>query len=43
MASIEVCAGAAWKKAVDTPWTHRMHAHLRDRLRIACNAYHRKA
>lgn len=43
MSSSEVCAGAAWKKAVDTPWTHSMHAQMRDRLRIVCNAYQRNA
>jgi hypothetical protein len=41
--SPDVCASEAWKKAVETPWTRRLHAHLRDRLRIVCNAYQRKA
>lgn len=43
MSSNEVCNCADWRKAVDTPWTRRMHAKTHDRLRIACNAYQRKA
>jgi hypothetical protein len=39
LSSVDVCESAAWKKAVDTPWTRRMHGHVRDRLRIACTAY----
>ncbi len=43
LSSREVCAGESWKKAVETAWTRRMHAHVRDRLRVMCKAYQRKA
>jgi hypothetical protein len=42
MSSSEVCASAAWKKAVDTPWTQSLRPQVRDRLRIVCNAYKRE-
>jgi hypothetical protein len=41
MASPEVCATEAWKKAVETPWTQKIRPHMRDRLRIVCKAYRR--
>jgi hypothetical protein len=41
VASPEVVASAEWQKAVQTPWTQRMHPHMRDRLRIVCKAYQR--
>ena len=39
--SAEVCAGAAWSKAVETPWTAKIRPYMRDRLRIVCKAYSR--
>jgi hypothetical protein len=30
----EVTRTAAWKKAVETPWTERVRPHMRDRVRI---------
>jgi hypothetical protein len=39
LASPDVCAGAAWKKAVETPWTERIRPHMRDRVRIVTSAY----
>jgi hypothetical protein len=39
--SAEVCASAAWTKAVETPWTAKIRPHMRDRLRIVCKAYSR--
>ena len=39
MVSPEVVTSAAWKKAVETPWTQRIRPHMRDRLRIVCKAY----
>jgi hypothetical protein len=41
VASPEVVASAAWKKAAATPWTQRLSPHLRDRLRLVCQAYQR--
>jgi hypothetical protein len=41
MATPGVVASAAWKQAVDTPWTQRIRPHMRDRLRIVCKAYQR--
>ena len=41
MVSPEVCATAAWLKAVETPWTAKIRPHMRDRLRIVCKAYRR--
>lgn len=35
----EVVSCEAWQKAVDTPWTQRIRSHMRDRLRIVCEAY----
>jgi len=29
-----VCSSAPWKKAIETPWTHRIRPQTRDRLRI---------
>ena len=34
LTSPEVHTSDAWKKAVDTPWTHRIRPQTRDRLRI---------
>jgi hypothetical protein len=42
VASPEVVASAAWKKAADTPWTRRISPHMRDRLRMVCKAYQRR-
>jgi hypothetical protein len=42
VASPEVVASAAWKKAAATPWTQRIGPHMRDRLRIVCTAYQRR-
>lgn len=41
--STEVCSSAAWKKAVETPWTEKVRPYMRDRLRIVCKAYVRSA
>ena len=40
--SPEVCSSEAWKKAVETPWTHRIRPQTRDRLRIVLRRYVRK-
>lgn len=37
----EVVTSAAWKTAVETPWTERIRPHMRDRLRVVCRAYQR--
>ena len=37
----EVQTSDAWKKAVDTPWTHRIRPNTRDRLRIVLKRYAR--
>jgi hypothetical protein len=37
--SPDVVESAAWKKAVDTPWSARVRPHLRDRFRIVTKAY----
>jgi len=42
LASTEVQVSEAWKKAVDTPWTHRIRPNTRDRLRIVLKRYVRK-
>lgn len=34
--SPEVVKSAAWARAVETPWTLRIRAYMRDRLRIVC-------
>ena len=39
----EVQATAAWKKAVDTPWTAKMRPHFRDMLRLVLRRYVRPA
>ncbi len=36
LASVDVQESAAWKKAVDTPWSARVRPHFRDRLRLVC-------
>jgi hypothetical protein len=41
-ASTEVQVSAAWKNAVETPWTERIRPHMRDRLRIVLKRYVRK-
>jgi hypothetical protein len=43
LTSPEVQTSDAWKKAVDTPWTHRIRPQTRDRLRIVLKRYVRKA
>ncbi len=35
----EVQATAAWKKAVETPWTAKMRPHFRDMLRLVLRRY----
>ena len=40
LAAPDVCSSSAWKKAVETPWTHRVRPHTRDRLRIVLRRYH---
>ncbi len=37
--SPQVPLSAAWKKAVDTPWTARVRPHFRDHVRIQTKAY----
>ena len=37
--SPDVTRSAAWKAAVDTPWTARVHPHFRDRIRILTHRY----
>lgn len=37
--SPEVTESAAWKKAVDTPWSEKIRPHFRDRLRIVARRY----
>ena len=39
LASPEVPDSAAWKKAVDTPWTAKLRPHFRDQLRIVSRRY----
>jgi len=41
LASPEVPDSAAWKKAVETPWTARVRPHFRDMVRIVCRRYAR--
>ena len=41
--SVEVQESAAWKKAVDTPWSARIRPHYRDRVRLVCRRYVRQA
>lgn len=43
LANPEVTHSAAWKKAVDTPWSERVRPHFRDRLRILAKRYVRQA
>jgi hypothetical protein len=43
LASPEVQASDAWKKAVDTPWTGRVRPHMRNQLRIVLKRYARKS
>jgi hypothetical protein len=43
LASPDVQASAAWKKAVDTPWSERIRPHYKDRLRLVCRRYVRQA
>ena len=43
LASPDVCSSDAWKKAVETPWTHRVRPHTRDRLRLVLRRYQRAA
>jgi hypothetical protein len=42
MTTPAVVESAAWKKAVETPWTERISPHMRDRLRLVCKAYQRR-
>lgn len=37
----DITHGAAWKTAVDTPWSARVRPHFRDRVRILTNRYQR--
>jgi hypothetical protein len=39
LASPEVPDSAAWKKAVETPWTARVRPNFRDMVRIVCRRY----
>jgi hypothetical protein len=39
--SPEVCSSAPWKKAIETPWTHRIRPQTRDRLRLVLRPYRR--
>jgi hypothetical protein len=39
LASPDVTRSAAWKAAVDTPWTARVSPHFRDRIRILTHRY----
>jgi hypothetical protein len=39
----EVQESAAWKKAVDTPWSARIRPHYKDRIRLLCRRYVRQA
>ncbi len=41
--SADVTRSDAWKKAVDTPWSARVHPHFRDRIRILSGRYIRGA
>jgi hypothetical protein len=34
-----VTESAAWKAAVDTPWTRKVRPHFRDRIRILTRRY----
>jgi hypothetical protein len=34
-----VAVSAAWKRAVDTPWSERVRPHFRDRIRILAHRY----
>ncbi|MBV8132298.1 MAG: hypothetical protein JO282_07285 [Alphaproteobacteria bacterium] len=40
-ASPEVPSSAEWRKAADTPWTHRLRPHFGDMIRFACRRYRR--
>jgi hypothetical protein len=40
-ASPEVRNSAEWRKAADTPWTHRLRPHFRDMVRFDCRRYSR--
>ncbi len=42
LASADVQTSDAWRKAVDTPWTHRIRPQTRDRLRIVLRRYKRQ-
>jgi hypothetical protein len=39
LAAPEVCDSPAWRDARETPSTHKMRTHTRDRLRIVCRPY----
>src|SRR5438445_219044 len=39
LASPEVQASEAWKKAADTEWTRKLRPHFRDHLRLVCKKY----
>jgi hypothetical protein len=41
--SPEVTRGAAWRDAIDTPWSARVRPHFRDRIRILCQRYRRES
>jgi hypothetical protein len=40
--STEVTRGAAWKAAIDTPWSARVRPQMRDRIRILARRYVRR-
>jgi hypothetical protein len=40
--SPEVVSSAAWKKAAQSPWTERIRPHMRQHLRLVCQAYQRR-
>jgi hypothetical protein len=43
LTGIEVQESAAWKKAVDTPWSARIRPHYKDRVRLFGRRYVRQA
>jgi hypothetical protein len=43
LAGPEVSSSAAWREAIETPWTHSIRPRTSDRLRLACRAYRRQA
>jgi hypothetical protein len=39
LATPDVPASAAWKEAIDTPWSARIRPHFRDRVRVVCKPW----